>query len=190
MPIALTNVYQTTIQFQPHHHLDGFSSKFPLQSIPHLRGLSPTINSSAPPLLYLPSATQRKQGHKRLPTLIFDKTPEREPTKVRHKFYQNLNHYFLAHENFIPLTLIKCNSFTLISLGLCSTMPFLQWPLALPSWHSFALCSLQSILIILQPPHPTLVTIPPSFQLRMTRALLFGCQQPPPAPNIAVFYCT
>jgi hypothetical protein len=70
------------------------------------------INSGAPLPLYLTSSTQRNQCHKSLPNLISDKTFAREPNKVCYKFNPNLNHYFLTHENFNPLTLIKCNSFT------------------------------------------------------------------------------
>ncbi len=47
------------------------------------------------------------------------------------------------------------------------------------------LCNTTDTNYLATPAYPTLETTFPSFQPRTTPALLFGCQQPPPAPNIA-----
>ena len=48
------------------------------------------------------------------------------------------------------------------------------------------LCNTTNTNYFTNPVYPTLETAFPSFQLRMTPALLFGCQRPPSAPNIAL----
>jgi hypothetical protein len=97
-----------------------------------------------------------------------------------------LNHYFLAHENFIPLILIKSNRFTPIM----PRPPLNHALLAVVIGLTFLafLCTLCNTIYtnyFTTPAHPTSVTIPPSFQPRTTPVLLFGCQRPPLAPNIA-----
>ncbi len=107
-------------------------------------------------------------------------------TKLRYKVYQNLNHYLLTHEHFIPLTLIKCNDFTPIM----PRHPHNHAPLAVAVGLTFlafiyTLCKTINTKYFTTPAYPTLVTTSPTFQLWMTPALLFEFQQPPPAPNIA-----
>jgi hypothetical protein len=47
------------------------------------------------------------------------------------------------------------------------------------------LCNTIDTIFFTIPAYPTSETTLPSFQLRTTPALLFGCQRLPPAPNIA-----
>ncbi len=131
------------------------------------------------------------QGLKRQPKLNFNKTQERKPNKLRYKVYKNLNHYFLAYENFIPLILIKCNGFTPIMHRLPLNHALLAVVVGL-TFLAFlcTLCNTIDTNYFVTSAHLTLVFTSPSFQPRTTPALLIGCQRPPPAHNIAVFHCT
>ncbi len=112
---------------------------------------------------------------------------EKDPNKLCYKAYQNLNHYFLAHQNAIPLTLIKCNGFAPIMTRSPLNPGLLEVVVVGLTFLAFldTLCNTIDTNYITTPAYPTSETTLPSFQPRMTPALLFGYQRPPPAPNIA-----
>ncbi len=97
-----------------------------------------------------------------------------------------MNHYFLAHQNAIPLTLIKCNGFVAIMTRSLLNHGLLEVVIGL-TFLAFlgALCNTIDTNYFTTPAYPTSETTLPSFQPRTTPALLFGCQQRPLAPNIA-----
>ncbi len=112
--------------------------------------------------------------------------PEIDLDKLCYDTSQNLNYYFLAHQKSIPLTLIKCNGFNPIM-----TMPPLNRALleVIVGITFLAFLGILSNTIYTNyfstSNKPTAETAFLSFQPRMSPALLFGCQRPPPAPNIA-----